>query len=88
MFSCGLLLKVPAFMRIKHLDLLWEVISIQTSHTALLCLLTIKECMWWFWHLSKTWSHVSGSVEVHMGHVMDGNLSISKKSCFWAFFIY
>lgn len=52
MFSCGFLLKVPAFMSIKHLDLLCEVISFRISHTALLCLLTIRECIWWFWHLS------------------------------------
>ena len=39
-FSWGLLLKMPAFMRIKHLDFLDETSSFLISHTALLCLLT------------------------------------------------
>ena len=39
-FSWGLLLKIPTFMRIKHLDFSDENSSILISHTVLLCLLT------------------------------------------------
>lgn len=31
---------------------------------------------------------MSGSVEAHIGHVIDGNLSIPKKNCFCAFPMY
>ena len=44
-FSCGLSLKVPAFMRMKHRDLVDDISSLQIAHTALLCLLTISECI-------------------------------------------
>ena len=39
-FSWGVLLKVPTFMRIKHRDFSDEISSFLISHTALLCLLT------------------------------------------------
>ena len=40
MFSWGVLLKVPTFMRVQHLDFSDEISSFLISHTALLCLLT------------------------------------------------
>jgi hypothetical protein len=41
-FSWGLLLKVPAFMRVKHRDFSDEIRSFLISPTALLCLLTLS----------------------------------------------
>jgi hypothetical protein len=40
-FSWGVLLKVPAFMRIKHRDFSDEISSFLISYTALLCLLGV-----------------------------------------------
>ncbi len=53
-FSWGLSLKVPAFMRIKQRDFSDETSSFLISHTALLCLLTWSECICCCWHVSST----------------------------------
>ena len=45
-FSGGLLLYVPAFMRTQHRDFFDSTISFRNSHTALLCLLVLRACMW------------------------------------------
>ena len=87
-FSGGLSLKVPAFMRIKHRDFSDEISSLRISQTALLCLLTRSECMCCCWHVSNTCNHVSGSCDLQMGHVMDGNLSLPKNICFLAWPMY
>ena len=83
-FSEGLSLKVPAFIRIKQQDFSDETSSFLISHTALLCLLTRRECMCCCGHVSNTCSHVSGSRELQMRHVIDGNLSLPKNICFLA----
>ena len=41
--------------------------------------------MWCCLHVRSTCSHVSGSGELHMGHVIDGKASLLKNSCFMAF---
>ena len=87
-FSCGLLLKVPAFKRMKHRDILYETINLRSSHTASLCLFMIKPWMFWFWHLRSTHSHVLKSEELHIGHVLDGKRVVPKKSCLQKFAIY
>jgi hypothetical protein len=71
-FSWGLLLKIPAFMRVKHRDFSDEIRSFLISPTALLCLLTRRECICCCLHLSSICNQVSGSVELHMGHVIEG----------------
>ena len=81
-FSGGLSLKVPAFMRIKHRDFSDETSNFLISQTALLCLLTRSECICCCWHVSNTCSHVSGCCELQMGHVIDGNLSLLKNISF------
>ena len=83
-FSWGLSLKVPAFMRVKHRDFSDETSNFLISQTALLCLLTWSECICCCWHVSSTWNHVSGSYELQMGHVIDGNLCLPKNICFLA----
>ena len=83
-FSWGLLLKVPTFMRVKHRDFSDEIRSFLISPTTLLCLLTLSECICWCLHVSNTRSHVSGSFELHMGHVIVGNLWWPKNICFLA----
>ena len=71
MFSWGLLLKISAFMRVKHLDFSDEMSSFLISPTALLCLLTLSACICCCLHLSSTCSQVSSSFELHMGHVIE-----------------
>ena len=44
--------------------------------------------MWCCLHFRNTYSHVSGSGQLHMGHVIDGKASMPKNSCFLAFPIY
>ena len=56
--------------------------SLRISHTALLCLFVISAWMCCCLHLSSKCSHVSASVELHMGHVLDGKAYLPKKSCF------
>jgi len=43
-------------------------------------------CCWG--HRRRTCNHVSAFVELHMGHVFDGNRMFPKKSCFLACPIY
>ena len=62
--------------------------SLRISHTALLCLFVISAWMCCCLHLSSTCSHVSASIELQIGHVLDGKASLSKKSCFRAWPIY
>ena len=78
-FSRGLLLKVPTFMRIKHQVILNETISLQISNTTSLCLLTIRPWMYRLWHLRSMCGHVSKSVELQIEHVLDGNRAASKE---------
>ena len=75
-------------MRLQHLDFCADRSSFINSHTALLCLLTLRACIWYRLHFRCTWSHVFASNELFMGHVIDGNLSLPKNSCFLAFPIY
>jgi hypothetical protein len=44
--------------------------------------------MWCWLHFKSTCSHVFASWELHIGHVIDGNLSMPKNSCFLAFPMY
>ena len=44
--------------------------------------------MWCWLHFRSTCSHVSASGELHIGHVIDGNLSMPKNSCFLALPMY
>jgi hypothetical protein len=83
-FSGGVLLQVPAFMRVKQRDFSDDIRSFLILPTALLCLLTLSAWICWCLHVSKTCSHVSGSVELHMGHVMVGYLWWPKNICFRA----
>ena len=39
-------------------------------------------------HFRSTCSHVSGSGELHMGHVIGGKASLPKNNCFLAFPMY
>ena len=87
-FSWGLLLKVPAFMRVKHRDFSDEIRSFLISPTALLCLLIRSECIFCWLHFSSTCSQVSGSFELHMGHVIEGYLWCPKNICFLALPMY
>ena len=48
-FSCGLLLYILAFMRMKQREILEVIISLQISQTALLCLFMINPQMYWIW---------------------------------------
>ena len=84
----GSLLIVPAFMRTYHLDFLDATISFLNSHTALLCLLVQRACMWCCLPIRRTCSHVSRSGELHMGHVIDGKASLPKNNCYMAFLVY
>ena len=84
----GLLLCVPAFMRTKHLDHFDATISFLNSHTALLCLLVLRACMWCCLHFRSTCSHVYGARELYMGHMIDGKASLPKNNCFLAFLMH
>ena len=84
MFSWGLLLKVPIFMRVKQRDFSDEIRSFLISPTALLCLLTLIEYICCCLRVSSTCSHVSRSFELHMGHVIVGYLWRPKNICFLA----
>ena len=44
--------------------------------------------MWCWLHFRSTWSHVSASKELQIGHVCDGNLCMPKNSCFLALPMY
>ena len=44
--------------------------------------------MWCWLHFNSTCSHVSASCELQIGHVVDGNLSLPKNSCFLALPMY
>ena len=44
-FSGGLLLKIPTFIRMQHLDYLDDTSSFLSVHTALLCLLVLRAWM-------------------------------------------
>ena len=44
--------------------------------------------MWCCLHFRSTCSHVSGSRELHMGHVIDGKASLLKNNCFLVFPMY
>ena len=44
--------------------------------------------MWCCLHFRSTCSHVSGSRELHMRHVIDGKASLPKNSCVLTFPIY
>ena len=72
MFSGGLSLNVLAFIRMKHLECLDETMSFLNAHTALLCLLILKMCMWLCLQFNNTCNHVSGSKELHIEHVLEG----------------
>ena len=39
-------------------------------------------------HLSSMCSHVSATVELHIGHVLNGKATLPKKSCLRAWPIY
>ena len=71
-------------MRVKHQDFSDEIRIFLISPTALLCLLTLSECIFCCLHVSSTCSHVSGSFELHMGHVIVGYLWQPKNICFLA----
>ena len=88
MFFWGSILNVLAFMRTQHLDFFDTTISFLDSHTALLCLLVRRACMWCWFHFRSTCSHVSRSGQLHVGRVIDGKASLPKNSCFLAFPIY
>ena len=68
-FSGGLSLYVPAFIRMQCLVILFEIRSLRISHTALLCLLVMSAWMCWCLHFRSTCSHVSASMELQIGHV-------------------
>ena len=44
--------------------------------------------MWCCLHFRNTCNHVSGSIESHMGHVIDEKTSLPKNNCFLAFPMY
>jgi hypothetical protein len=44
--------------------------------------------MWCWLHFRSTCSHVSASKELHIGHVIVGNRSMPKNSCFLALPMY
>ena len=44
--------------------------------------------MWCCLHFRSTCSHVSGSRELHIGHVIDRKVSLPKNNCFLAFPMY
>ena len=48
-FSCGLSLKIPAFIQMKQRSILDVIISLQISQTASLCLFTISSYRLWQW---------------------------------------
>jgi hypothetical protein len=54
----------------------------------LLCLLVLRACIWCWLHFNSTCSHVSASGELQIEHVVDGNLSMPKNSCFLALPMY
>jgi hypothetical protein len=58
--------------------------NLRISHIALLCLFVIGAWMCCCLHLSSICSHVSAFDEFHIGHVLDGYVSLPKKSCFRA----
>ena len=87
-FFIGLFYKVRAFIRMKYLDLLDEMISSLNSYTPLLCLLILSAWMCCCLHFSSICIHVSGSRELHIEHVIEGYASLPKNSCFLAFPIY
>ena len=63
--------------------------SLRISHTTLVCLyLFISAWMCCCLHLSSTCSHVSASVELQIGYVLDGKAPLPKKSCFRAWPTY
>ena len=71
-------------MRVKHQDFSAKIRSFLISPTALLCILTLSECICCRLHVSSTCSHVSGSFELHMGHILVGYLWRLKNICFLA----
>jgi hypothetical protein len=64
--------------------ILVDRMSLRISHTALLCLVVISARMCCCLHLSSMCNHVSDSVELQIGHVLNGKASLPKKSCFRA----
>ena len=52
MFFEGLFLKVPTFIRLKHLDLIDDMISFLIYHIPLLCLLILSAQMYYCLHFS------------------------------------
>ena len=75
-------------MRVKQRDFSDEIMSFRISPTALLCLLTRSECICCCLHFSNTCSQVSGSFELHMGHIIEGYLCWPKNICFLALPMY
>jgi hypothetical protein len=57
--SCGLLLCLPTFISVRHLEVLLLRKNLWSSQIALLCLLILSLCTFGFGHASRRCSHVS-----------------------------
>ena len=56
----------------QHLECLDETIIFLNVHTALLCLLVRRACMWLYLQFKGTCNRVFGSKELHIEHVIEG----------------
>jgi hypothetical protein len=86
-FSCVWPSDFPAFTRVKHQDLVFDISSLCISWTALLCLLMQSLCMLGSLQHRSTCNHVSGCIILNSEQFMLGKSSFQNK-CFLAFSIY
>jgi hypothetical protein len=85
--SGGFSLKLPAFIKIIHLDVGEETINFLISQTALLCRLIRSECICGCGHLRSTCGHVSTSLVEQREQLIVGYLNGQNK-CLRAFPMY
>jgi hypothetical protein len=77
----------PAFIRIKHRDLVLDISNLWISWTALLCRLMRNLCMWGSVQHCSICNHVSGCVILQSKQFMLGK-SLFQNKCFLVFPMY
>ena len=86
-FSGGLLLKVPPFIRVKYLVDGWDSSMFLISQTTLLCLCTWRACIYCRVQHNNTSGHVSIEFVLHNEQVGFGK-RVGQKRFFCAFPMY
>jgi hypothetical protein len=80
-FSCGLPLNLPAFISVKHLDLVFDIRNFLIYCTALLCLLIHSLWICGSKQHNRMCLHVSGSIIWHSEQLTFGYCSL-QNMCF------